>query len=177
MNLAPVVHLMGRHYLQLEFLLTKIVWVSAASFVLWIRFFSSTHVQTTQMWSRRNSSSVPATCQDPTLACLHQKTNPWKWYLCGISPSPSTHPGAKNIPWLSNNWIGSQVLQKIYIKGGKHTAQRFWGDSSNFSFFPSQEPTTVMCWSSRKLEWYVKLCSASCIKCIYFKISSSSSQK
>lgn len=147
-------------------------------FWLQICFFSNNNVQINQMFSRHNSFSVPATCQVPTVGCPYQKAIPWESYLHGISSSPSPYPGAKNIPWLSNNWMGSQVLLKINIRGGKDTGQRFWGVSSNSSSFPFQEPTTVMCWISRKLECYVKLCSASCIQCIYFKtIFSSSSQK
>lgn len=173
-----MVYFMGRRYLQLEFLLTKTVWECAASFDYGFVF---SHIIACRLIRCYLDTillqSQPLVRFIPTLGCPHQKTNPWESYLCGISLSPSPYPGAKNIPWLSNNRMGSQMLLKINIRGGTDTGQRLWGDSSNSSSFLFQKPTTVMCWLSRKLGCYVRLCPASCIQCVYFKIIFSGSSR
>lgn len=61
---------------------------------------------------------------------------------------------------------------------GSYNLKDFGGASSNCSPILFQEPTTGMCWLSRKHECYVILCSSLCIQCIYFKmIFSGSSQE
>lgn len=130
-----MVHLMGRCYLQLEFLLTKAVWESAASFNYGFVFSSNNSVQTKQMLSRHNSSSVPATCQVPTLRCPHQKSNLWEWYLCGTWSSPSPYPGAKNITLTVQQLIGEPGATEKKHKWRKGYQAKIWGWQQQFQFF------------------------------------------
>lgn len=125
-------------------------------------FFSQISVQTNQILSRHNCSSVPDTCQVPIPGCPHQKTNPREWYSVASHRQLLYTMGQRNIS-LTVHWEPCATERKKKHKGGKDSRQRRWGDSSNSSSFPFQKLTTVMCWLSKKLECYIKFCSASCI--------------
>lgn len=139
MNLAPVVHLMGKHYLQLEFLLIKTVWecciFQLCNFSTMDLFFSQISVQTNQILSRQNCSPVPATCQVPTLGCPHQKTN--QMVLCGIRHHLLYTVG-QTFPWLS---MGSQALLKEKnIKEGRIASKAFGVTAAIPVLFHSRNP-------------------------------------
>lgn len=93
----------------------------------------------------------------------------------GISSSPSPYSGAKNMALTVQQLSAQPGTIENKHKGRKGYQANIWGDSSNSRSFLFQKPLMAMRWLSRKLEHYVKLCSASCIQCIFFKIISSSS--
>ena len=109
-------------------------------FQLWICFFSNNSVQTNQMLSGHNSSSVPATCQVPTLGCPHQKTNPWEWYLCGISSSPSPYPGTKNITLTVQQLNGEPGATEKKHKGRKGYRAKIFLTAAIPVLFRSRNP-------------------------------------